>query len=40
MFKMFKECNLTQKLLVVLAFASMGAAFIVPTVIYLVQTFA
>ena len=40
MFKMFKECNFIQKFLVVLAFTSMGAAFIVPTVMFLVQTFA
>ena len=36
MFKMFKECNLIQKSLVVLAFLSMAGAFIVPTVLYFV----
>ena len=36
MFKMFKECTFVGKMLIVLAFASMAGAFIVPTVLYFV----
>ncbi len=40
MFKMFKECPLSAKIVVIVAFVSMAAAFIVPTAIFLVERFA